>query len=420
MKKAYDFLENKLMPFTNKVGNIPALIVMRNAMMALVALLVVGSICAMLANFPIEAVKELLAPLNPLFTAMNKATTGSMGLIAAITVGYYGAVQYKVDIVPAMAISTASFLASQLTADGLNTGGLDSNGLLSALVIGFATVKLLQFLKEKNIGIKMPAGVPEAVSQSLDSLVPITLMVMLLSFISVICKFEINTFMIDLFQPFANIFNTLPGYVIYHMMCAFCFFCGLNSWIIMAAIYPILVSNGAANEAAFLAGETIPYIITNSTDILIWVGGTGATLALSILMSFRAKSETYRAVGKVSLIPGIFEINEPVIFGTPICMNPLYFLPFVILPGILAGATYILMDTGIIAMPMIANLTWRTPPIIIGWLMSNGALSTTIWAVIVFAITFIGYYPFFRIGDKMEYEKEQALAREEETRVENS
>lgn len=411
MKKAYDFLENKLMPFSNRVGNIPGLIVMRNAMMALVALLVVGSMCAMLANFPVAAVKDFLAPVNPLFTAMNKATTGSMGLIAAITVGYYGAIQYDVDIVPAMAISTASFLASQLTADGLNTGGLDSNGLLSALVIGFLTVKLLHILKVKNIGIKMPAGVPEAVSQSLNSLLPITIMVMLFSFISVICKFEINAFMIDLLQPFANIFNTLPGYVIYHMACAFCFFCGLNSWIIMAAIYPVLIANGAANEAAFLAGKTIPYIITNSTDILIWVGGTGATLALVLLMTFRAKSNTYKAVGKVSLLPGIFEINEPVIFGTPICMNPLYFIPFVILPGILAGTTYALMDAGIVAMPAIANLTWRTPPLIIGWLMSNGAMSTVIWAVVVFVISIVVYYPFFKIGDKLEYEKEQEKAR---------
>lgn len=412
MKKIYGFLENKLMPFTNKVGNIPALIVMRNAMMSLVALLVVGSICAMLANFPIEAVKEFLAPMNTLFTSMNKVTTGSMALIIAIMVGYYGANQYNVDIGPAMVISTTAFLASQLTPDGLNTGGLDSNGLLSALVIGFISVKFLQLLKERNIGIKMPAGVPEAVSQSLDSLIPITVMVMLFSFISMGLGFEINTFMINLLAPFANIFNTLPGYVIYHMACAFCFFCGLNSWIIMAAIYPILISNGAANEAAFLAGETIPYIITNSTDILIWVGGTGSTLALVLLMTFRGKSETYRAVGKVSLLPGIFEINEPVIFGTPICMNPLYFFPFVIIPGILAGATYALMDAGIIAMPVIANLTWRTPPLIIGWLMSNGALSTTIWAVLVFLISIVVYYPFFKIGDKMEYEKEQARAKE--------
>lgn len=413
MKKIYDFLDSKLVPFTNKVASIPFLIVMRNAMMALVALLVVGSMCAMLANFPIQAVKDLLAPLNPLFTAMNKATTGSMGLIAAITVGYYGAIQYNVDIVPSMAISTASFLASQLTADGLNTGGLDSNGLLSALVIGFITVKLLQFLKEKNIGIKMPAGVPEAVAQSLNSLLPITIMVMLFAFISIICKFEINAFMIAVLQPFSKIFNTLPGYVIYHMAAAFCFFCGLNSWIIMAPIYPILISNGAANEAAFLAGEAIPYIITNSTDILLWVGGTGATLGLVLLMTFRAKSATYKAVGRASLLPGIFEINEPVIFGTPICMNPLYFFPFVIMPGILAGVTYLLMDLQIIAMPAIANLTWRTPPLIIGWLMANGALSSTIWAVIVFVVSIVCYYPFFKIGDNIEFKKERALELEE-------
>lgn len=411
MNKVYDFLENKLMPFTNRVATIPCLIVMRNAMMSLIALLVVGSLAAMFANFPIDAVKNFLAPLTPLFTAVNQATTGMMGLIAAVTVGYYGAVQYKVDIVPSMAISVSAFLASQLTAEGLNTGGLDSDGLLSALVIGFLTVRLLAFLKERDIGIKMPAGVPEAVAQSLNSLLPITVMVLVFSFISIILGFEINAFMISLLTPFAKIFNTLPGYVIYHMACAFCFFCGLNSWIICAVIMPILVANGAANEAAYLAGESIPYIITNSTDILIWVGGTGSTLALVLLMMFRAKSETYKAIGKVSILPGIFEINEPVIFGTPICMNPLYFFPFVILPGILAGATYILMDTGIIAMPCIANLTWRTPPLIIGWLMSNGALSTTLWAVAVFVISLAVYYPFFKIGDKREYEKEQENAR---------
>lgn len=414
MKRFSNFLEEKMIPFSNRVAGIPGLIVMRNAMMSLVALLVVGSMCAMFANFPIEAVRNVLAPLAPWLTAMNKATTGCMGLIAAIMVGYYGAVQYEVDIVPAMSISTATFLASQLTVDGLNTGGFDSNGLISALVIGYLTVKLLRLLKDKNIGIRMPAGVPEAVAQSLNALIPITVMVAVFSFISIGLGFEINTFMINLLQPFANIFNTLPGYVIYHIACAFCFFCGLNSWIVMAAIYPILVSNGAANEAAFLAGEQIPYIITNSTDILIWIGGTGTTLALVLLMTFRAKSSAYKAIGRASLLPGIFEINEPVIFGTPLCMNPLYFFPFVIMPGILAGATYILMDTGIIAMPCIANLTWRTPPIIIGWLMSNGSLSTTVWAILVFIISFVGYYPFFKIGDKMESEKELAMAAEEE------
>lgn len=414
MKKVYDVLENKLVPFTNRVATIPFLVVMRNAMMSLVALLVVGSLAAMIAKLPIEAFQNVMAPIIPLFTAVNQATTGMMGLTAALAVGYYGALQYQVDIVPAMTISTCSFIASQLTAEGLNTGGLDSNGLLSALVIGLLTVKLLAFLKQKHIGIKMPAGVPEAVAQSLNSLLPITVMVMLFAFISIVLGFEINAFLIAILQPFANIFNTLPGYVIYHMACAFCFFCGLNSWIIMAPIYPILISNGAANEAAYLAGESIPYIITNSTDILIWVGGTGATMALVLLMTFRAKSAAYKSVGKASLLPGIFEINEPVIFGTPICMNPLYFFPFVILPGILAGCTYALMDTGIIAMPCIANLTWRCPPILIGWLMSNGKVSTLIWAILVFVITLVVYYPFFKIGDKMEYEKELAAEKEEE------
>ncbi len=414
MKKFTDFLENKLVPFTNKVAAVPFLVVMRNAMMSLVGMLVVGSLAAMLAKLPIDSYQTVMAPVIPLFSAINKATTGMMGLVAAVTVAYYGAIQYEVDIVPAMCISVGSFVASQLTPDGsLNTGGFDSNGLLSALVIGFFTVKFLAFLKKKNIGVKMPAGVPEAVAQSLNSLLPITLVIALFALIAVVFGFELNAFLINLLQPFAKIFNTLPGYVIYHIASALCFFCGLNSWIIMAPIYPILVSNGAANEAAYLAGETIPYIITNSTDILLWVGGTGATFCLCLLMAFRAKSAAYKAVGKASLLPGLFEINEPVIFGTPICMNPLYFIPFVIMPGVLAGVTYALMDLGIIGMPAIANITWRCPPILIGYLMANGDMRNFIWGICVFVITAIVYYPFFKIGDKMEYEKELAAENEE-------
>lgn len=121
MKKFYSFMEEKLVPFTNRVASIPFLVVMRNAMMSLVALLVVGSIAAMIAKLPIDAFQTVMAPVIPLFTAINQATTGMMGLTAAIAVGYYGATQYDVDVVPAMLISTCSFLASQLTEDGLNT-----------------------------------------------------------------------------------------------------------------------------------------------------------------------------------------------------------------------------------------------------------------------------------------------------------
>ncbi len=413
MKKFETFLEEKLVPLTNKFASIPFLIVVRNAMMSIVGLLVVGSLAAMFAKLPFDWWQNLIVGIKPWLTSINSATTGVMGLVTAVMVGYYGSIQYDTDTAPSVVISTASFIASQLTADGLSTGAFDSNGLLSALVIGLLTVKLLAFLKKKDIGFHMPAGVPEAVAQSLNSLLPITICVGFFAFLSVVLGFEINAFMINLLQPFANIFNTLPGYVIYHMACGLCFFCGLNSWIIMAPIYPILVSNGAANEAALLAGETIPYIITNSTDILIWIGGTGSTFTLVLMMIFLAKSDAYKAVGKASLLPGIFEINEPVIFGTPICMNPLYFFPFVIMPGILAGTTYALMDAGIIGMPSVANLTWRTPPIIIGYLMANGDIRNLIWAIIVFVFSAVCYYPFFKIGDKMEYEKQLAAAKAE-------
>ena len=108
----------------------------------------------------------------------------------------------------------------------------------------------------------------------------------------------------------------------------------------------------------------------------------------------------------MSIGPGIFNINEPIIFGTPICFNPIFLIPFVLLPGILAFTTFVLMTSGIIAMPTVSMVPWTTPPIIIGFLMTSGAWSTTIWAFLVVIISIIVYYPFFKIADKQQYQKE--------------
>ena len=120
-------------------------------------------------------------------------------------------------------------------------------------------------------------------------------------------------------------------------------------------------------------------------------------------MAVFSKSKTYKTIGRMSIGPGIFNINEPVIFGTPICFNPIFLIPFVLLPGVLAFTTYILMDTGVIAMANVAMVPWTLPPVVIGWVMSNGSMSTVIWSALVVVISIIVYYPFFKMADKRQY-----------------
>src|SRR5699024_6166631 len=162
---------------------------------------------------------------------------------------------------------------------------------------------------------------------------------------------------------------------------------GINSAVVIGVFQAFLTSNSLANEAAHAAGESIPYIATNSVDTMIWAGGTGATIGLVILMVFTSKSKMMKTLGRISIWPGIFNINEPVIFGIPIAFNPLFLIPFVITPGIIAGLTYLLMSTGIIAMPILGNIPWTLPPIVAGYAMSGGAISTTIWSALIVLIS---------------------------------
>lgn len=289
---------------------------------------------------------------------------------------------------------------------GINVGGFGTSGLLTAIVVGYVTVRILALFEEKNWVIKMPEGVPPAVSQSFSSLIPATVVLTLFGVIAIIFKFNINTFMTTLMSPISHLLNTPWGYALYHSLMGLVFFCGINSAVICDVAYPFVLANGVANEAAIAAGGSPLFPATYGTDLLILAGGTGATIGLMILMSFIAKSKYFKTLGRMSMGPGIFNINEPIIFGTPICFNPIFLIPFVLLPGILAFTTFILMTSGIIAMPTVSMVPWTIPTVVNGFLMTGGAISTTVWAFLIVVISVLVYYPFFRMADKQQYQKE--------------
>lgn len=213
-------------------------------------------------------------------------------------------------------------------------------------------------------------------------------------------------------SPVSSLIASPWGYGIYHMLCGLVFFCGINSAVVCNVAYPFIVANGAANEAAVLAGNAPIFATTYGTDTMIWAGGTGATIGLVLLMTFIAKSKYFKTLGRMSVGPGIFNINEPVIFGAPIAFNPIFFIPFVFLPGLLATSTVLLMEAGIIAMPTIGMVPWTLPPGLIGFFMTGGAISTTVWSILIVVITIAVYYPFFRVADKQQYEKELQESKE--------
>jgi len=423
MRSPTTFLENNLMPIVTRVGSNRALTVIRNAMCACMALLIIGSTSILLSNIPWAPLANFMAPAAPIFNTIFNSTTGIMGLLTAASVAYYGALEYKQDVFVTIATSVSLFILSQyqLVNDNeyqLNIDGLGTSGLISAILIAFVTLKTLALFKQKNITIRMPKGVPDAVSESFTSLLPALFLLIIFSLLVVLFHFNINVAIAYLLTPVTYVLNSAPGYALYHMLCALVFFCGINSQVVIGITMPFLMQNGALNEKAFQAGEELIFAATNATDAMVWAGGTGATLGLVVLMSLMAKSQYFKKLGRMSLGPGIFNINEPIIFGTPLCFNPLFMLPFILTPGLIAGSTYLLMQHGIIDMPHVANLPWTTPTFVVGFLMTGGSMSTTLWSFLIIIISMLIYFPFFRMADNQLYLKEQqdALSQDEESK----
>lgn len=400
------FIETKMTPIMAKVGSNRILTIIRDSMSSIMAILVIGSISVLLGNIPYEPVAEFLLPIKPLCDAISSITTGMMGLLTAGTFAYFAAQQYKTDTLSSVITSIAVFLLAQTTADGVNIAGLGSEGLVTAMIVAYVVVKLIQITKEKNVGIKMPDGVPPAVANSFQSLLPATIAFILFGVITFVFGININEIVAWLLQPIAGIINTPYGYALYHMLCGLVFFCGINSAVVIGIVAPIIMQNSALNDAAVAAGGQSTFIATNAVDTMMWSGGTGVTIGLAILMAFAAKSQYFKTLGKLSVAPAAFNINEPMIFGTPIIFNPLFLIPFVLLPGVMAFITHMLMSSGIIGMPLVSTIPWTLPPIISAFITTGGNIPATVWNVIMVVVSVAVYYPFFKVADKQELDKE--------------
>jgi PTS system cellobiose-specific IIC component len=166
----------------------------------------------------------------------------------------------------------------------------------------------------------------------------------------------------------------------------------------------------AQNLDAYKAGQEIPNIVSqNMFDIFVSIGGSGGTLGLVILMMTRAKSAHLKELGKLSIAPGLFNINEPIIFGTPIVMNPLMLIPFLLSPAVAVTLAYFTMKMGLVAkLPGIAA-PWTSPAGIGAFIASGGKISAGLLQFVIVLVQIVIWYPFFKIMDKQKYDEEQGI-----------
>lgn len=407
MNKLMDWIQDKVMPPLIKVANFRYLVAIRNGLVVTLPAIISGSVFLIVGNIPIDAWMQFLEPYEGMVNAAVNASFGIISLLAAVGIGYELATSYGLNGISGSGLSVMAFIVTQLNDDfELSASGFDSTGLFTAIIAGIVAVEIYHLCIQKNWIIRLPDGVPPAVGNSFVALVPAFLTLVLFWIIRVPFHFNINVFIQYIFSPLLFALNTLPGILVYTFLVSLLWCAGIHGDMTLEGVSdPIFIQFVAANAVAFANHTPAPYVTASGfSSLFVNVGGTGATLTLVFLM-LRSHSKTYKQLGKISLPSAIFEINEPVIFGFPIIMNPLMMIPFVLVPLILATSSFLVMSAGLINSP-VAQVPWTMPPII-GPLMATGwDWRAAVWSAIEIVIAITIYLPFFKVAEKQMLETE--------------
>lgn len=416
MQKFIAFMEKYVVPVAGKIGSQRHLAAIRDGFIAIMPLIIVGSIAVLVNGLPIDGFQNFMESLFGDTWKMigGNMWTGSFAILAlmvAITTSYNLAKSYGVDGLSAGMISFGALVI--LTPTTAKEGGIDflwtgAQGLFVALIVALLVTEVFRFLVQKNITFKMPDGVPPAVMKSFAALVPAFIILLLVASIQLavtLAGTSIHEFIFNSIQvPLQNLSGTLPSAIIVVLLVHVLWFFGLHGQNIVGGIIePLYLPALQKNMDLFQSGTSafdVPNIITKPFfDMFVYIGGTGSTLAFLVVVIIVAKSAQLRGISRLSVAPGIFNINEPVIFGTPIVLNPMLFIPFVLTPIVLVITSYTAISLGWVP-KTVAMVPWTMPPIISGYLGTGGHISGAILQAFNFALAMAIYFPFVVACDR--------------------
>lgn len=430
-----DKLETRLMPLAEIISKNKYLISIRDGFLINMPLLIIGSFFMLINNFPIQSwINWLRATeingnsLSTMLAIPTDATFTIMAIFVVLGIGYNFSKQVKVNPIFGAVVSLMSWFmlmpyttfftpegaAEAVKVSSIPLDWIGSKGIFIGILCAFGAVHAYRWVLNKGWIIKMPAGVPPTVGQSFAALIPITVVILVFLVISI--GFSLTPwgnafdFVFKFLQtPLLHVGDSLGAMVILYLFAHVLWFFGIHGTNITDSVFrPILITLSADNLAALQAGTPLPHIInTQFQDLFATYGGGGSTLSLLIAMLLFCKSKRISQLGKLAIVPGIFGINEPVIFGLPIVLNPTIFIPFVFLPMFNIIVTYTVMKIGIVPICNGVVMPWTTPPIISGFL-SSGWQGAALQVVMI-AIGIIVYLPFIKTMDK-QYLKEEAEA----------
>ena len=431
MSKIMTILEERVAPAVNKIGGQRHLRAVRNGIISMLPLTIVGSFFVIFLNVPIPGYDELIAPIKASLDIPFRYTVGIMSIYVSFGIAHQLAKSYNLDELTSGFLAVAGFLISSVVptqvskgVDGVIAAGrwmpiakLSASSLFGAILASIISVEIYRFFRDKNIVIKMPDGVPPAVAKSFAALIPgmiILTVVWLIRLGLMYTPFEDmhNIVRVLLVGPLTKIGGTYWGALVVTLLIHLLWMTGIHgAALIMGIISPVTYKLMAENNAAYMAGARgteLPHVVTTQFfDIFQSMGGSGSTFSLAIILFLFSKSKQLKEIGKLAVGPAFFNINEPILFGLPIVMNPLMLIPFVLSPVVVITITYWSMKLGLVSRLAGIAIPWTTPPVL-GGALATASISGGVIQVISMVLTFFIYYPFFKIMDAQKLKEEQA------------
>lgn len=423
---------DKFMEIAGKIGAQRHLVAVRDAFVAMIPITMVGAIGTLINNLPIDAYKNFMASVfgenwtifggNVWWTAICM-----MSLFLAIGVAYFLAKSYDENGLQAGLIALSiffilspqsfSFVPEGATEAVTGWGALPkaytgTDALFTAIIVGLLSTELFVRLSRiKQMTIKMPDGVPPEVARSFAKLIPGVLTITIFTFVAIfINKIFDGKYLTDLLNtylgtPLSNVADSLGGAMLIAFFVHFLWIFGLHGAnIALPFTETMLMKLGGENAALIEQGATEGFNVMAGAffDAFVYLGGSGMLLGLviALIIAGRRRKEMIALGGP----PALFNISEPLIFGLPIVMNPIFMVPFVLAPVICTAVAYLAIDFGMVAPVIMPKIPWVTPPIF-GGLMATGSLSGGILAAVNLIISVVIYLPFVVMSEKMEAKK---------------
>lgn len=413
MESLTDYMTDRFAPVANRITGNPWVKSLQDAVLAIVPMILVGSLITLVS------ILNNYFDWMPNLTPINQFTFGLMGLLVAFLVPYQ-VMQHK-DLRDRRLVAAMTgvgvfllLIGPTFSEDGTTITftfeRFGAMGMFTSFVAGLVVAAVFNLFAKLKL-FKDSTALPDFIIVWFDSLLPILTCVLVSWLLVDVGHLDIYGGIVALFSPLTAIGQSFWGFVLLYFIGAFMYSFGMSAWILSPVLYPIMLQGIQDNMTAIAAGQPATNINTIETIYSGWVaiGGIGATLPLVIMMAFWAKSARLKAIGRATLVPGIFNINEPIVFGAPIAFNPILMVPFWINSLVPPILTYAALSSGLVAIPSQVFQLWYVPFPFATWIVSPGVAGLLLLLVVVALVTLI-WLPFFRAYDRQAVKEDAAEA----------